>query len=218
MKKNLPALALVAAALFASSHSQAQMIVLNPGFEITDAGFPGGAQNWYGYTNNGASGTLAQVTQTPNAVFAGTNGFLLNPVSTGPLAQASLGSDLWAAAAGSTNQLSFQLKFIGATAPNVWGEYGVSFHDSSFIQIAFTNQAMPYSWGAWSNVTFGDLVAPAGTAYIGVNFYANALNTGYLEIAVDDVNLTSVPEPSTYALLALSSAALAGYRLRRRTR
>jgi hypothetical protein len=219
MRNKLHLVAPVAVALFASTQIQAQTVTLNPGFEITDAGFPGGAQNWYGYTNTGAAGTLAEVTQEAAAVYAGTNGFLLQPVSTGTFSQATLGSSLWAISAGSTNTLSFELKFLGATAGSVWGEYRVGFFDSSFSNISFTaNQPMPYSWDTWTNITYDNLVAPSGTAYAGADFFAYAGDTGNLRIAIDDVNLNSVPEPSTYALLALSSAALAGYRLRRRTR
>lgn len=219
MRKKLHHIASVAVALFASIHAQAQTVTLNPGFEITDAGFPGGAQNWYGYTNTGAAGTLAEVTQEAAAVYAGTNGFLLQPVSTGTFSQATLGSSLWAISAGSTNTLSFELKFLSATAGSVWGEYRLGFYDSAFANISYTaNQSMPYSWDTWTNVNFSGNVAPAGTAYVGADFFAYAGDAGNLRIAIDDVNLNSVPEPSTYALLALSSAALAGYRLRRRTR
>ena len=219
MTKNLPTVALVSVAMFAAIPTEAQMVTLNPGFETTDAGFPGGAQNWYGYTNTGAPGTLAEVTQESAAVYAGTNGFLLQPVSTGAFSQATLGSSLWAISAGSTNELSFELKFLGATAGSVWGEYRLGFYDSAFANISYTaNQSMPYSWDTWTNVVFSDNVAPAGTAYIGADFFAYAGDAGNLRVAIDDVNLNTVPEPSTYALLALAGAAFASYRLRRRHR
>lgn len=38
------------------------------------------------------------------------------------------------------------------------------------------------------------------------------------QMALDDIAFNAIPEPSTYALLALSAAGLAAYRLRRRTR
>jgi hypothetical protein len=37
-------------------------------------------------------------------------------------------------------------------------------------------------------------------------------------VAIDNFEFTAVPEPSTYALLALSGVGLAAYRLRRRAR
>lgn len=217
--KKLLSVVLVAAALLVPIQAWAQMIALNPGFETLDAGYPGGAQNWYGYTNSGASGTLAEVTQNAAAVYAGTNGFVLKPVSTGTFSQATLGSSLWATTAGSTNSLSFEFKSIGATAGSVWGEYRLGFYDSLFANISYTaNQALPYSFGAWTNVTFDNQIAPSGTAYIGADFFAYAGDAGYYEIAIDNVNLNTVPEPSTYAMLVLAGSAFAGYRLRRRQR
>jgi hypothetical protein len=37
-------------------------------------------------------------------------------------------------------------------------------------------------------------------------------------MALDDVAFSAVPEPSTYALIALAGAGFAAYRLRRRAR
>jgi len=37
-------------------------------------------------------------------------------------------------------------------------------------------------------------------------------------MAVDDLSFTAVPEPSTYAMLALAGAGFAGYVIRRRRR
>jgi hypothetical protein len=38
------------------------------------------------------------------------------------------------------------------------------------------------------------------------------------QMALDDVAFSAVPEPSTYALIALAGAGFAAYRLRRRAR
>jgi hypothetical protein len=54
-----------------------------------------------------------------------------------------------------------------------------------------------------------------------IKFYATAGNVGAGDVPNTGLyfnNLTTVPEPSTYALLALSAAGLAGYAARRRAR
>ena len=181
--------------------ADAQSVSLNPGFETTSTNFPGNAQNWYGYVTG--VDTFSAITQWPYAVYAGTNSFLLEPHTQGTndLGEASLGSDLWPVAPGSTNRLSFQLKAIGSTATSTWGKFVVGFYNSSFSPISYSaDQGFPYDWGNWTNVVLGNLVAPSNTSYIGVSFYAYALDGGgspkLAQWSVDDVFLyTSASSP-----------------------
>lgn len=199
--------------------ANAQLIVLNPGFESVDTNFPGSASNWYGYTTG--TGSSAAVTQWATAVYAGTNGFLLEPHTQGTndIGQAHLGSDHWTITAGSTNDFSFMLKLIGATASGVWGNYNLSFFDNSHGYISSTaTVGFGYDWGNWTNVVSLGIVAPSNASYVGADFYAfaqDASTAGQAQYSIDNVSL--VPEPGTTALLGLGMACI-GLVLRRRHR
>jgi hypothetical protein len=84
-----------------------------------------------------------------------------------------------------------------SVTPFLWASYGVS---SSTVTNPVT-VASPFNW---NNVAGWTLDAGGS---------GNAVNATFTSL-----NVTAVPEPSTYALLALSGLALGGYAARRRRR
>jgi hypothetical protein len=95
-----------------------------------------------------------------------------------------------------TISLEDNLGNVSAT-PFTWGSFGVS---SSTVTNA-VSVVTPFNW----NNVVGLTLDAGGTG--------NAVNATFTSLSV-----TAVPEPSTYALLAMSGLALGGYAMRRRRR
>jgi hypothetical protein len=76
--------------------------------------------------------------------------------------------------------------------------------------------------GPWETLSLSTSVSQAlsGGDVVTFTFFGdNGTGPGARQgVAIDNFEFTAVPEPSTYALLALSGAGLAAYRLRRRAR
>jgi hypothetical protein len=116
------------------------------------------------------------------------------------------------------NPANLRLELTGLVTTSPGGAFSITLEDNGSL-ISST----PFTWDSfgstsstvtavvgltpsfnWANITYLNLVA-GGTG--------NAVNATFTSL-----NVTAVPEPSTYALLALSGLALGGYAMRRRRR
>jgi hypothetical protein len=125
-------------------------------------------------------------------------------------------------------ELSWTRLNASNTAPGT-GRWGYSINGGSFVlqdtfAITFANAA-----GVWDSLDIVDATGSIefrfwafGTTSVNGGSSAGAGGVTYRNIAGEDLVLNGsvalVPEPSTYALLALSGLALAGYAARRRQR
>jgi hypothetical protein len=154
--------------------------------------------------------------------------------SLGPLALGQAAIDFFQSNNGTSGVGRFQLQQVTAgqlynltfygtkqfvSAGNEQTRYSV-FYDNSYSNLLGTGLLTTSSTDNTGNpnnvLTLENLVGPANANNI---FYiqwegANTSTAGY----INSMSIETVPEPSTYALLAVAGAAFAGYRLRRRAR
>ena len=154
-------------------------------------------------------GTWSYNPATSNISGTAAPGDLLYPAS-------ATGWDL--SALGSPNDFVFQLTGFVTTSPG--GGFQLTLEDSSgnisatdvdfslfgptssIVQIAVNTASLPGSMD-WANISNWNLVSSVG---------------GTIDATFTNLDVAAVPEPSTYALLALSGLALGGYVIRRRQR
>ncbi len=154
--------------------------------------------------------------------------------SLGPLALGQAAIDFFQSNNGATGVGRFQLQQVTAgqsynltfygtkqyvSAGNEQTRYSV-FDDSLYTSLLGTGSLTTGTTGDGGNgnsvLTLENLVGPSNANNI---FYVqwegvNDSTMGY----INSMSIEAVPEPSTYALLAVAGAAFAGYRLRRRAR
>jgi hypothetical protein len=106
-------------------------------------------------------------------------------------------------------QLGFDESFVGAVPVSIgaWNNYTMDFNFATGIQSAFVDGALI----ATGSIPTGS--TDVETIDIGINNASGSTSQGF----ADNVSLTSVPEPSTWAMLLAGFAAL-GFMGFRRTR
>lgn len=212
--------AVVATLALSASTTQAQNLVVNPGFESA-SGFttnpPAGVAVGAGWANNFGGGAQGQNDMSSSADFPHSGGYALlaanapgnawNPQGTYQIiANSSVGgswsASVWAltdtgtlgAAVAGTGPVDFQIQFMNSSLGNI------STADLGWSAIAANDTWQQYSMNG---------VVPAGTAYIEI--YDMAMigpgATGPVNVYFDDNSLMIVPEPTTLALAGLGGAA-----------
>lgn len=154
-------------------------------------------------------GTWSYNPATSNISGTAAPGDLLYPVS-------ATGWDL--STLGSPNDFVFQLTGLVTTSPG--GGFQLTLEDSggnisatdvdfslfgptsSTVQIAVNTASLPGAMD-WANISNWNLISSVG---------------GTIDATFTNLDVAAVPEPSTYALLALSGLAFGGYVIRRRRR
>jgi hypothetical protein len=228
MKKILIALtAFIAAALA----TQAQTTIASWGFEpdplavsLTNAAFP--SVGSYA-ADNGGSGQLTAVHASNNTVWS-------SPSGNG--SANSLSANNW------TTGDYFQFQFSTLTFSNIaitWSQarsgtgvtnFSLRYSTDGASFVTYTNytvevSASPNAWTTASNNSLfvmnydlSSITALDNQPDVYLRLVAEQTSASTGTGRIDDVTITGVPEPSTYALLAVSGLALAGYAARRRQR
>ena len=178
---------------------------------VPASGSTGTELNGFGGTAVNASNGLSTVTTSPSALA------LVNQTANGNFAVFKF--DLTSIVDPIEITLAAQRTATGfATQTWEWSNDGTTFNLIGQLVSGSTAGSLQDSF-----VNSGVLTLPqfsglsgAADAYVRVTFDGATASAGNNRI--DNVQFNAVPEPSTYALLALSGAGLAAYRLRRRTR
>lgn len=225
--KSLSITAVAALSLFAGA-AHAQNLFANGGFETAPTGAappPGGsgyfAANWlFAPTGNPVqrstttfrSGSASALVTVPNG-FGGSTMFQ-NSVDHGGLAPIDAGM------AGMTTNLSFWARGDVSTTGNILFSLRYLAPNGGILgnsgNIFFQNQINP---NTWSNITFAGAAIPVGTAavFLEINTAVGPLLDGRPNaVFIDDLSLTAVPEPGTYALMLAGLACVGGIAARRR--
>jgi hypothetical protein len=206
---------------FSASTTQAQNLLVNPGFESAGgftANGPGGVAVGAGWANNFGGGAEGQNDMSSSADFPHSGSFALlaanapgntwNPQGTYQIianssAGAAWSASVWAltdtgtqgAATAGTGPVDFQVNFLDSTGTNNLGQA-----DLGWAAIAAND--------TWQKYTLSGVV-PVGTAFISVYDMAmigpGAAST--VNVYFDDNSLTVAPEPSTLALAGLGGVA-----------
>ncbi|MGA1124797.1 MAG: PEP-CTERM sorting domain-containing protein [Chthoniobacterales bacterium] len=142
------------------------------------------------------------------------------------------GFNLYTGGAGATQILNFnigsgaQVNAGAGLTLNAGAGAGYDYGGASVLNLAFTYtdaSTISYSISRSSpqgnqGVLFSGTVTGTFNAPDGFRFYNSGTDNGSAENNLYANSLSVVPEPSTYALLALSAVGLAGYAARRRAR
>ena len=217
-----------AALVLCAGAAQAQNRLANGGFETAPTGVPnppGGATyfaaNWLaaptGFpalrsTTTFRSGSASALLTVPGG-FGGSTLFQ-NSIDHGGLPA------LTAANVGQTTNLSFWARGDVSTTGNVL--FSLRYLDNignilvNSGNIFFQSQINP---NTWSNITFAGASIPAGTValLLEMNTAVGPLLDGRPNaVFIDDISLTAVPEPGTYALMLAGLACVGGIAARRR--
>jgi hypothetical protein len=221
----LPVLAFALILCAQSNKAQAQSIDLTAA-SLVDAGValangnavPVGSLMAFGYYSTVLSSPLTGVTSMSDilnpggsnpftVLFTGTMGYNLPPVTAGLFSAGITSTD--------SSIVGKQLFFIIG---------------NSSVSLSSATQAGVFSSSSWIIPALGDPTPTSFTADIsevprgptGIFFGSQGIGTpvtqGLTDPAAPNYNLQVVPEPSTYALLAMSGLALGGYMIRRRRR
>ena len=224
MKKTILTLSAIVATALAA---QAQSIIASWDFEpdplavnLTNAVFPSAGSY---AADNGGIGQLTAVHASNNTVWSSPSG---NGSSN------SLSANNW------TTGDYFQFQFSTLTFSNIaitWSQtrsatgltnFSLRYSTDGSSFTTFTNYSVAQV--TWSSTTFtnssvfvADLLSVTAIDNLSdvyLRLVAEQTPAGTGTGRIDDITITGVPEPSTYAMLALAGAGFAGYVIRRRRR
>ena len=213
MSIRLPTFVLAAAFLFAASFSHAQSVLTNGAWNTTISSAEGGAKTLISFSASGDWATNGYIFP-----FNTTNGFSRQQIGFTGIAGAA--SNAW----NFTNfETSFSVAPFGYFTNHTQGisqaleeiYFETPSPGQGVLAVGMTNDLAALQ-GDWLQIVFSNIPTEVQIDLPFSNFNQGSYN------AVDSLgiqyNLEIVPEPSTYALLALSAAGLGGYVLRRRRR
>ena len=225
MKKFFAFLGLTTA-LFVSA-AQAQTLLAGWDFEpdplavnLTNAVFP--SSGTYA-ADNGGIGQLTAVHASNNTVWSSpagngsSNSLSANNWTTGDYFQFQFSTltfsnigITWSQTRSATGLTNFSLRY------STDGTSFTSFTNYSVAQVTWSSTA--FTNASVFNFDLSPVTALDNQSNVYLRLVAEQTPAGTGTGRIDDVSITAVPEPSTYALLALSAAGVAGYVVRRRRR
>jgi hypothetical protein len=220
---SVKSLSIVAAAALALCGGAAQAAngFANGGFETEGVATP--AASWlaaaagYSRSNDAYEGNWAAQLMSPalNAAI-----MLQNSIEQGGLPPLVAGDtpvlSFWAkGTAGATGNVTFALRYLDDIGNILYDSTSLSFNGqintNSYSKIEFNGGAVPVGATA-AFLEFSQAIGPIGTGPAGEDWFAG-------KVLIDNVNLevTPIPEPSTYALMLLGLAGVGAIARRRRS-
>ncbi len=224
--KKLFALLGLTTALFASA-AQAQTLLAGWAFEpdplavnLTNAVFP--SAGTYA-ADNGGSGQLTAVHASASTVWSSptgngsSNSLSANNWATGDYFQFQFSTltfsnigITWSQTRSSTGLTNFSLRY------STDGTSFTSFTNYSVAQVTWSSTV--FTNASVFNFNLSSVTALDNQASVYLRLVAEQTPAGTGTGRIDDVSITAVPEPTTYAMLAMAAAGLGGYVIRRRRR
>jgi PEP-CTERM motif len=230
LHKILGCSAVAAAFAISASTTQAQNLLVNPGFEsatlwtgnpITIATVGDGWDNNFGGSAQGQNDMSTSADSPYDGSYAllaaNAPGNVWNPQGTYQIiANSSVGA-AWSASVWALTDTGTQGAAVAGTGPF---DFQVQFLDSTLANISTAD----YGWSplaaldTWQQFTMSGTV-PAGTAYISVYDFAmiGPGAAGNVNVYFDDNSLTVAPEPTTLALAGLGGVSLLSLIRRRKS-
>lgn len=210
LPKHLLVLLLAAVGLCATQRADAQLVLTNGNFQNTNGLTPtAGAPGWYDGVPAGWTG----VSSTFNIINYSSGNFGANLQTLSSVASPFTPLYQAVGSTPATGTVTLTFNILGFS-----GTYGMG----AAIYNATPGGSPSTTWTALTNASYTEasggfqtleaLDVAAGTP-IAVGFWRWAGSPG-----IDNVSVTSVPEPSTYALLALGAAGIGAHVVRRRRR